>query len=70
MKAMKPKSEIIDDIISIRSPEFMMHTLMDMLYDDEDFVEEMRMKLDEISEENIIYYHKHYRGDLHEHDDE
>lgn len=66
----KTKPQIIDDIISIRSHELLLHTLADMLYDDEDFVEEMRMKLDEISEENIIYYHKHYRGDLHENDDE
>ncbi len=66
----KTKAEIIDEIIGIRSPELMMNTLMDMLYGDEDFIEELRMKLDKISEKNIMHYHKHYRGDLHEHDDE
>ena len=66
----KTKPQIIDDILETHDHELLLNTLADMLYNDEDFVEELRMKLDEVSEKNLVYYHKHYRGDLHEHDDD
>ena len=64
MKLSKPKAQIIEEIIEIHDRELLLSTLSDILYNDPDFLEDLRMKLSEISEDNIIYYHRHYRGDL------
>ena len=56
---------MIEEIIETHDRELLLTTLSDILYNDPDFLEELHMKLDKISKENMIYYHKHYRGDLH-----
>lgn len=53
------KLQDIDDIIAMRPIEL----LMDVLWDDQAIVAKIRNNLNDISTDNIKYYHKHFCGE-------